>query len=176
MKSILISIQPKWCEMIFSGKKTIEVRKTAPKETPFKVYVYETQGATETPWVDEDGHLIWKGRGQVVGEYVCNKAIVLPCETTQPHWLKEKTCLSDDEYMDYLGHKDGKGLYITKTKLYDKPRELCEFTVPCKHNKSKPDESCKGCPYIFKGMTSGKLTCDRALKRAPQNWMYVEEF
>lgn len=32
MKSVLISIQPKWVEKIVSGKKTIEVRKTAPKE------------------------------------------------------------------------------------------------------------------------------------------------
>ena len=39
-KSVLISIQPKWCELIASGKKTIEVRKTAPKlETPFKCYI-----------------------------------------------------------------------------------------------------------------------------------------
>lgn len=43
MKAILMSIKPKWCEKIFSGKKTIEVRKTAPKETPFKVYVYCTK-------------------------------------------------------------------------------------------------------------------------------------
>ena len=44
MKSVLISIQPKWCKLIFSGEKTIEVRKTAPKlETPFKVYVYCTK-------------------------------------------------------------------------------------------------------------------------------------
>ena len=35
MKAVLISIQPKWCELIASGKKTVEVRKTKPKlETP----------------------------------------------------------------------------------------------------------------------------------------------
>ena len=43
MKSVLISIQPKWCELIASGKKTVEVRKSRPKlETPFKVYIYCT--------------------------------------------------------------------------------------------------------------------------------------
>ncbi len=43
MKSVLLSIQPKWCELIASGKKTIEVRKTRPKiDTPFKVYIYCT--------------------------------------------------------------------------------------------------------------------------------------
>ena len=41
MKSVFLSIQPKWCELIESGRKTIEVRKTKPKiETPFKCYIY----------------------------------------------------------------------------------------------------------------------------------------
>lgn len=44
MKSVLISIQPKWCELIASGKKTVEVRKTKPKlQTPFKCYIYCTK-------------------------------------------------------------------------------------------------------------------------------------
>ncbi len=42
-KAVMLSIQPKWCELIASGKKTIEVRKTRPKlETPFKCYIYAT--------------------------------------------------------------------------------------------------------------------------------------
>ena len=44
MKSVLISIQPKWCELIASGKKTVEVRKTRPKTyVPFKCYIYCTK-------------------------------------------------------------------------------------------------------------------------------------
>lgn len=44
MKSVLISIKPKWCELIASGEKTIEVRKNSPKiETPFKCYIYCTK-------------------------------------------------------------------------------------------------------------------------------------
>ena len=43
-KAVLISIKPEWCELIASGKKTIEVRKTRPKlEMPFKVYIYSTK-------------------------------------------------------------------------------------------------------------------------------------
>lgn len=76
MKAVLISIQPKWVAKIANGEKTIEVRKTAPKcEVPFKCYIYETKGETETPWVDEDGHFIYKGRGQVVGEFICDNVI-----------------------------------------------------------------------------------------------------
>lgn len=43
MKSVLISIKPKDCELIANGKMTIKVLKSRPKiETPFKVYVYCT--------------------------------------------------------------------------------------------------------------------------------------
>lgn len=38
-KSVLISIQPKWRELIATGKKTVEGRKSKPKiEAPFKVW------------------------------------------------------------------------------------------------------------------------------------------
>lgn len=43
MKAVLISIQPKWVEKIANGEKTIEVRKTAPKQVPFKCYIYCTK-------------------------------------------------------------------------------------------------------------------------------------
>ena len=33
MDTYLFSIHPKWCERIFNGEKTIEVRKTAPDDT-----------------------------------------------------------------------------------------------------------------------------------------------
>ena len=43
-KAVLISIRPKWCELIANGTKTVEVRKSRPKlHTPFKCYIYCTQ-------------------------------------------------------------------------------------------------------------------------------------
>ena len=51
-KAVLISIHPKWCELIASGKKMVEIRKNKPKlETPFKCYIYQTKGG-----VEEDDH------------------------------------------------------------------------------------------------------------------------
>lgn len=42
--AVLLSVRPKWCELIASGKKTVEVRKTKPKaEPPFKCYIYCTK-------------------------------------------------------------------------------------------------------------------------------------
>lgn len=44
MKSVLMSIKPKWCELIDWSCKTIEIRKTKPKiEAPFKCYIYCTK-------------------------------------------------------------------------------------------------------------------------------------
>ncbi len=43
-KAIMLSIRPKYCELIANGKKTIEVRKTKPKiAPPFKCYIYCTK-------------------------------------------------------------------------------------------------------------------------------------
>ena len=43
MKAVLISINPKYCELIASGNKTLEIRKSKPKlKPPFKVYIYQT--------------------------------------------------------------------------------------------------------------------------------------
>ena len=44
MKSILISIKPKWVAKILNGEKTIEIRKTMPKcDLPIDVYIYCTK-------------------------------------------------------------------------------------------------------------------------------------
>lgn len=44
MKAVLLSIRPRWCELIASGQKTVEVRRNRPKlQEPFKAYVYCTK-------------------------------------------------------------------------------------------------------------------------------------
>lgn len=44
MKAILMSIRPQWCEKIFNGEKTIEVRTSRPSlDMPFKVLIYCTK-------------------------------------------------------------------------------------------------------------------------------------
>ena len=94
MQSVLISIRPQWCELIASGKKTIEVRKTRPKlKTPFKAYIYQTKPKDRLITILKDGDEnygetyhgkpvfiktygdgYWTGRNQkVIGEFVCDK-------------------------------------------------------------------------------------------------------
>lgn len=101
MKSVLISIRPQWCEKITSGEKTIEVRKTAPKEVPFKGYIYATRpkkfykcGAVSTSdellWLANgkvemgDGFKFWADgdeyqclNGRIIGEFVCDKVYLI---------------------------------------------------------------------------------------------------
>ena len=74
MKSVLISIQPKWCELIASGEKTVEVRKTRPKlETPFKCYIYMTAGNAVYPVTINGAPYTCSNVGGkcVIGEFVC---------------------------------------------------------------------------------------------------------
>ena len=187
MKSVLIAIRTQWCEKIASGEKTIEVRKTAPQEVPFKCYIYETKGRTETPWVDEDGHFIYKGRGQVIGEFICDKvdeynfhngltefnSMGLPSRIYGSYLIftddYKSMCLSYDEVKNYGRGKTLYGWHISDFKIYDKPRELSEFSRPCSY--SGLCFSCKRTSF----KKDGNLLCNTKITRPPQSWMRVED-
>ena len=174
MKSVLISIQPKWCELIASGKKTVEVRKTRPKlETPFKVYIYCSKGFKPNT---SYSYKTWAGYGKVIGEFVCDRI-----DYWQHHWtpdvmhiekMSELSCVSTTELLDYLGGiYDNKGnnkrLYawhISDLVIYDKPKELGEFHPPCNHA-----DYCTEC----KNYDFNTKDC-RQIIRPPQSWCYVE--
>lgn len=181
MKSVLISIRPQWCDLIASGKKTIEVRKTRPKiDTPFKCYIYETKRKTDVPtFIDEDGHYIYEGRGQVIGEFVCDE--IIDGRAGPQHWIYicENSMLSCQQIYSYCGEDaDGNtkycwGWHISDLVIYDKPKELSEFYVACPGIKQVG--KCDKCDK-----TVGKETveCDNGKVRLihpPQSWRYVEE-
>ena len=188
MKSILISIQPKWVEKICSGEKTIEVRKTRPKiDTPFKCYIYETKCEYKT------GTCIFaygvelkrtrKGRGKVIGEFVCDKVYDIKPYFDRPNLLtqyecgwkhgEEFTCLSFSDFFSYLKEDKGYGCHISKLKIYDKPKELSEFYKEC--NGICVDTAKK--ILCLKTKTLKSFNCDRKilLTRPPQSWCYVED-
>ena len=165
MKSVLISTQPRWCKLIASGKKTIEVRKTKPKiEVPFKAYIYCTKGDpvfTQSAFCDEVSN------GKVIGEFVCDKIDeyrygVYDGEFAYhiPTVDGEKTCM---EYTEAEEYGNGKPLYfwhISNLVVYDKPMELSEFR----------SYNCRA--YIDENsypMPTHEIT------RPPQSWCYVEE-
>lgn len=84
MKAVLLSIRPEWCSRIFSGWKTVEIRKTRPVslKEPFKCYIYCTKGtkffcwkAVDHLYFDDRSHNLFDRRtdGMVVGEFICRK-------------------------------------------------------------------------------------------------------
>lgn len=72
MKAVLLSIRPNWCKLIWSGMKTVEVRKTRPKlETPFKVYIYCT--GTESWWMKLPTTGLRQMDERFIGTFVCDE-------------------------------------------------------------------------------------------------------
>ncbi|MBQ7792906.1 MAG: ASCH domain-containing protein [Clostridia bacterium] len=156
-KSVLISIQPKWCELIASGEKTVEVRKTKPKlETPFKCYIYETKKKIN-PWCN--------GKGKVIGEFVCSN---IAKGTSQ-----FGSCLTMQEISEYANNKEVYGWCISDLKIYDKPRELSEFYKPCVYGEDS-DVSCFLC--VKSGYRPDMhIDCFNKVARPPVSWCYVDE-
>ena len=176
MKSVLISIQPKWCKLIASGKKTVEVRKTKPKlETPFKVYIYCTNTRPFLVWGDvfrgnwetefthlsgynrNDAEKIWDVfNGKVMGEFVCDE--IFPIRVFENGSIQdymchemERSCVPYDDISEYIGKdKTGYGWHISDLIIYDEPKELGTFS---KYGFDHP---------VW-------------LKRPPQSWCYVEQ-
>lgn len=159
--AVLMSIKPKYCELIAAGKKTIEVRKTRPKiETPFKCFYYECKGKEICKIIDipkeQGGGCIdiyeYEGCGKVIGEYVCDSIdkIHVPTDLMFEHEIADfsertlnilnNSCLSYDDMINYSGcsldnYNPRKeylyGWHISDLIIYDKPKELSEFYTLC---------------------------------------------
>lgn len=171
MKSVLISIRPKWTEKIASGEKTIEVRKTAPQEVPFKCYIYETQG--QYVKFTHGAHTKYGyGRGKVIGEFICDKVDKYHYDYCDGVDIDDDTILEtaiDREDINiYAKGKTLYGWHISDLKIYDTPKELSEFCIPCK-------VSCENCknPLYFECWCEEKGK--KIVTRPPQSWCYVED-
>lgn len=179
MKSVLISIKPKWCALIANGRKTIEVRKTRPKlEPPFKCYIYQTVGG-RTNTVD----ILENNLGKVIGEFVCDRIdridvindsmmTYIQVNSKGDMFITQETCLDIDRLQQYLGNKSGFGWHISDLVIYDKPKDLSEFW-----NADKcPYASENGCTYKYHCFRAGETKrCGQQIERPPQSWCYVEE-
>lgn len=184
MKSVLISIQPKWCELIANGSKPIEVRKTKPKiDGAFKCYIYctkpkryfsvgmHTNSSNEYLHLCEnkvtmgDGFDLWDKEyavlnGKVIGEFVCDEIYTGKAETKEEamslyYDIAEQSCLSEHEFVDYWNGKDLYAWHISDLKIYNKPKELSDFKKPT--------------------MPTGLEYENNIIEKAPQSWGYVEE-
>ena len=177
MKSVLISTKPRWCELIANREKTIEVRKTRPKiATPFKCYIYETKGKTDYPtFIDEEGHEIYEGRGQVIGEFICDEIEAYEFGGYEADYLVNHTQLDAMRlnYTDLIKYGKGKTLYgwhISDLKIYDKAKEATEFYRLCLLPNTN---TCYGSKYL--NNRGEYYECGRWISKAPQSWCYVKE-
>jgi predicted transcriptional regulator len=183
MKSVMLSIRPKWCEKIASGEKTIEVRKTKPKlETPFKCYIYCTSGRPDLNIPISPERLMQDyldtgsmqslncplGNGKVIGEFTCDRIYELAPLNHAPDDIEKQACLTREEIVNYL-KGTGYGWHISDLLIYDQPRELPAFRRLCPN-----DLYCEACAMYSNNngiCNNGALT----LRRPPQSWCYVEE-
>lgn len=184
MRAVLISIQPKYVELIASGKKTIEVRKSRPKlEVPFKCYIYCTlnKKGEDVLLIDTNGENVRFGdyrnactcdvngkvycnigNGNVIGEFVCDRIVGYYPYGLRGFELSNKVlknmCLSNKDLNEYGKLDRVYGWHISQLKIYDKPKELREF----KHWKNYNMGT-----WVFSNLEE--------VKRPPKSWSYVED-
>ena len=116
--------------------------------------------------------------GLVIGEFVCDRIDKYPYNKEFGYEISEesfnKTMLTADEFCNYGKGKPLYGWHISALKIYDKPKELSEFSLLCKRRSGA--YSCDYCKYLTAASWDGLvLGCDRRLRRPPQAWCYVEQ-
>jgi len=175
MKSILISIKPKWVAKILNGEKTIEIRKTMPKcDLPIDVYIYCTKDKETIAINPYGGYATIPNKykneyfnGKVVAKFTLNKVDkhhVLPTERILPfNWNVEQKlkdlCLTKEEVMAYGNGEDYQAFlwHIDNLEIFYRPKRLDDFWSCVKQVRGK----------------KGTYQCSRLFK-APQNFCYVE--
>lgn len=193
MKAVLLSIRPNWCKLIWSGMKTVEVRKTRPKlETPFKVYIYCTG---HDGWVMKSPEVgLQRMDSRVIGEFTCDKIDKLVHVGTMMDiniltldgWYKpadallQAACLTEAQAEKYIKGGDGYCWHISNLKIYDKPRLLADFIPNCRLCEDGECEYrrvyCQYQNYDYNpDGTINIASCDKRVQKAPQSWCYVEE-
>lgn len=192
MKSIITSVSPYLCGKIVSGDCKILVKKSTPKEVPFRAYIYCTK--TKNKWSlcdyegayqNSEGEIVY-AQQHVIGEFICDRVYnidYLPKEyegnpSQFSEFICNNSCLSFEQIMEYKRGKTLYGWHISDLKIYDKPKKLNEFkTPPCE----KSEKACGNCKWLIKINTPDVYECEccvedgRQITSPPRSWMYVEE-
>lgn len=158
MKSIIQNYTPQECERIARGEQTIKICKTAPKEAPFRVYMYCTKKgrplvyAETSPYCTdatlhrtygmnkEDADKTFGAwNGKVVGEYICNRVdnveykggkFMINNDVAYTNKVASRSCIDYDDMLKKVGTGGGKAMHIADIKIYDEPKRLGEFRKP----------------------------------------------
>lgn len=175
MKHIMISIRPEWVEKILNGEKTLEIRKSFPKEECI-VELYCTKGDRTLAFDEFSGiltgypkyELLPKERktytpklnGKIVARWhqkkcdkieICDPDILLNGEQKSPDYFKKFACLTCEQLMEYIGCGQDNGWEKEWDTGYSWHIDNLEiYDTP-------------------------KELADFGLKRAPQSWQCLEE-
>ena len=159
MKAIMLSVHPEWVAKILNGEKTIEIRKSVPKDFKGWVYIYETKynsGGGKVVvarfWFDE-----WE-EIKVSSSYFNGKkwtADADDAERLKPYYLLG--AMTENDFHKYSKGTDLFAWHIKKLEIFDTPKEISEF-----YRES----------YAI--MPNGVFPCNEPLTKAPQSWCYVE--
>ncbi len=180
MKSILISIKPKYVSKILNGEKTLEVRLTAPKcKLPIDVYIYCTKDKERLVDLRDDNFYLGGSErlnGKVVAKFTLNKVKKYCKNDTIRTSIVNQTCLSIKELWSYANDKYVYFWHISNLVIFDKPRELKEF------KQIKIYKDCFDCPLFGTRcdkmehikVHKGGCYVPQNITSAPQSWMYIE--
>ena len=201
MKAVLISIKPKWCHLIATGQKTVEVRKTKPKlQVPFKVYIYCTLPPREELFCHggiyeyaselirlQSGEIVYdygmrlccdpEGRPYSSDNFLCRKVIgEFICDEIRDcrDVFIEPTCLSTEEWLRYTdGYKRQVwGWHISDLKIYEKAKPLNAFYKECPGLDNTG--MCWDCEMANGEECDCTINAQLHLTHPPQSWCYVD--
>lgn len=195
MKSILISIQPKWCRDISRGIKTVEVRRNHPKlKPPFKCYVYCTIGEPSDVHQRLEVHTpsgkIHLCNGFVMGEFTCTEIETFTTDyrmnEAQTKRIADAACLSIEEMREYETDPPCSCLYawhIEDFQLFESPLPVnsfrkyqekdlrpCQIGTMCEYSRYDFHLILSICSRAYSSKDCPKIR----LSRPPQSWCYVD--
>lgn len=188
MKSVLISIRPKWCKLIANSEKTIEVRKSAPKiETPFKCYIYCTKETRANVFHLYINSGIGRQKFGITEHWRSGKEVVdvnphLPAYRFSSYLAEGKVigefvcdCITglraDNGIQTYYNGQKGTCLSDAEIIKYASGKKVYYWHISDLKIYDKPKELSE-----FIGLRKTKFGFEPvAIKRPPQSWYYAEE-
>lgn len=198
MKAVLLSIKPKYCELIASGKKTVEIRKTRPKlDTPFKVYIYCTKSRIPYESFGVGGNPYECG-GKVIGEFVCDWVKEYESEFVDNECREAIASIDRDEDGDITGFYEWSNeinIPYIKTNFFKKccvgyedlkkyiglgfttfyGWHISNLVIYDKPKELGEFQQCHKCKHTCLKTEQNKNLCQyHRLTRPPQSWCYVE--
>lgn len=172
--AVLLSIRPEWCQKIFRGEKTMEIRKNFPKDfrgQPFKCFIYCTKGQNAGFRMEPDGSLL-RLDGTVIGEFTCDRVYEIAPLNHAPDDLEAQACMDRDQIWKYT-HGKGYAWHITELKTYETPLDLSAFHLRCENALRWCNNG--GCAMHIEQPANGNCCGNYGLQlnRPPQSWCYV---